>query len=470
MAYKHGIYTENVVASGRVGTRAVGTVPVYIGTAPIFMTADASNSKINKPVLISSFSEFVREFGYSDNWNTFTLCEAAYAHFKNNVQTVAPIIVINIFDPATHTASALETVTVNFVNKVGYIANANGDLIASTLTKAGTEFTAEYTSDGRIKVTLKADATSVDFTCKKADVSKVSATNVEDGIKAVKLCGVNCGVVPNIVVSPVFGETYYSKFVNLCEEGIDGKWECVTYLDIPVTNATIDAAISYKATSAITSKYARLHYPQVKVGAKMFHLSVLDAVATQIADAETDGVSCRSSSNRKTMCDTPALNANNPLSYSESDANKLNANGITTVNYIGGSFRIWGGHMANYSYANIDTIEPQDRSDASIRMQVYLNNWLKREHIESIDRPLTRRDIDNVLAGVNIGLNSFVNSGYLVTGECYFDEGNNPTTELADGNLVLDVMHTEVPNGKSVTFKMQYDVLGLNTLYGTEGV
>lgn len=474
MAYKHGIFTENVGAAGRLGVRSLGTVPVYVGTAPVFMT-DSTTDKINKPILISSFNDFVSMLGYSDKWSTFTLCEAAYAHFKNDIQAVSPIIVVNIFDPTKHIADTDGSATVTFTNKVGYIDNANNDIIASTLastTTGVTGFTKEYTSDNKIKITLPSTstATSATFTYSTASVAKVTATDFENGLKAIDLSAIRCGVVPNILVAPVFSESYYSQMIAKCTAGIDGKWACVAYVDISTTNTTIDTAISDKTTKAITSKYARAHYPMAKRGGRVYHLSVLDAVATQLVDAETDGVSCHSSSNRRTMCDVPVLNSTTDLIYSESDANKLNANGITTLNYIGGAFRIWGGHMANYSYSAIDSIDPKDRSDATVRMQLYLDNWLKATHIDHIDAPLTRRDIDNIVSSVNIGLNSFVNSGYLLKGECYFDGGNNSTSELADGNLVLDVLHTEVPNGKSINFRLSYDISGLEALYETEEV
>jgi phage tail sheath protein FI len=103
-------------------------------------------------------------------------------------------------------------------------------------------------------------------------------------------------------------------------------------------------------------------------------------------------------------------------------------------------------------------------------MQIFLDNWLLSEHIENIDAPLTRRDIDSIVSNVNIGLNSFVNSGYLLKGVCYFDGGSNATSELADGNLMLDVLGTEVPNGKAIIFRRSYDVSGLQNLYETEEV
>lgn len=412
MPYKHGIYTEEVSTIGYLKSKANGTIPVYIGTAPIHKLTSTDN-KIATPILIQSYADFVKQLGYSDDWEKYTLCEVAYAHFKNKIHTIAPFVVINIFDPSKHL-----------------------------------------------------DAEEKDIV-----LSKITEDEFKAGVNAIDTTTIRCGVTPNIIVSPYFSENaaYAKLLIDKCEKLIGGKLGCVAYIDIPTSSATTFAlAKSYKSTNTLTSKFARLHYPKAKCDGKVFHLSVLDAVATQIVDTETDGVACHSSSNRKIMCDVPALNATTELIYSEGEANELNAVGITTINYIGGAFRLWGGHMANYDASNLGAIEAKDRSDATVRMQIYLDNTLKTEYVENIDTLLTRRDIDNVISNVSIWLNSLVNRGYLLKGDCKFDDGDNTTAELADGNLVLDVVHTETPNGKAITFQMQYDVNGLENLYAAE--
>ncbi|MGN1062277.1 MAG: hypothetical protein ACI4RO_04035 [Candidatus Scatosoma sp.] len=55
MAYKHGIYTESVSTAGKLQAREFGTVPVYVGTAPL--------GEKNLPVLINSYGDFVKNFG-----------------------------------------------------------------------------------------------------------------------------------------------------------------------------------------------------------------------------------------------------------------------------------------------------------------------------------------------------------------------------------------------------------------------
>lgn len=413
MSYKHGIYTDTVATAGSLKTNAVGTIPVYIGTAPIHTLTDSAD-KVAKPILIHSYNDFVKAVGYSDDWEKYTLCEVAYAHFKNNIQSIAPFVVINIFDPTKH------------------IDTAGSDI----------------------------------------DISKITADEFDTAINAIDTIPIKCGVTPNILVAPYFSETiaYANKLINKCIGLVGGKYGCVAYIDIPTSEDTFEKAKTYKSTNKITSKFARPHYPKSKYNGMVFHLSVLDAVTTQMVDNATDGVACRSSSNKRIICDVPVLNKDTEIIYSESEANALNAVGITTINYIGGSFRLWGGHMANYDYSSLSTIDAKDRSDATVRMQIYLDNMLKLEFVDNIDTLLTRRDIDNIIANVSIRLNALVNAGYLLKGECHFDDGANATAELADGNLVLDVVHTETPNGKSISFQMQYDVSGLETLYATEEV
>lgn len=411
MSYKHGIYTERVSNAGSLTARAQGTIPVYIGTAPIHLTTDyatGGSDKVNTPILINSFKEAEQKLGYSNEWDKFTLCEAVYAHFMNTIRPIAPIIVINM---------------------------NNGE-------------------DGE------------DFA-----LTSITATEFENALKALNNVEQICGVIPNIICAPEIAESNIEKLVTFCEKGIGNKWGVVAYVDISTATATtVEAAKTRQTAEAtkITSKLVRPHFPKAKYNGKVYHISVLDCVASQWVDSDTDGVACRSSSNTAVDCDAPCLDNTTALYFDETEANSLNEVGITTINYIGGEYRIWGGHMANYNHANIANIDPQDRSDATVRADIFLHNWLKREFIDNIDFPVSRRDIDGIVANINIGLNSFVKNGYLLVGECYFTADNNPTATLAEGDITLNIQYTSVPNGKSITFAIQYTTEGLNNIIAEE--
>jgi phage tail sheath protein FI len=372
--------------------------------------AEKVSEKVNTPILINSYREAEKILGYSDDWGKFTLCEAVYAHFMNTKRPIAPIIVINL-------------------------------------------------NDGE-------DGENFVFT-------SITAENIDPALKALDKVEQICGATPNIICAPDL-ETHIEKLITYCTVGIGSKWGLVAYVDIPTsTVTTVESAITRQGAEGtkVTSKHIRLHYPKAKYNGKVYHLSVLDCVATQWTDSDTNGVACRSSSNTAVDCDAPCLNDTTKLYFDETEANSLNEVGITTLNYIGGEYRIWGGHMANYRYASADDIDPQDKSDATVRADIFLHNWLKRNFLDSVDFPVSRRDIDAIVANANVGLNSFVKNGYLLHGECYFIGDNNPSAQIAEGDITLDVQYTSTPNGKSITFAVQYTTEGLeNITVEDEGV
>ena len=96
--YKHGAFAEIMATKDFIPSKDVGTLPVYFGTLPIHQKMNYEGL-VNKPILISSFKEAQTKVGYSDHWEDFTLCEAIYAHFKNNIKPIGPIILINVLDP-----------------------------------------------------------------------------------------------------------------------------------------------------------------------------------------------------------------------------------------------------------------------------------------------------------------------------------------------------------------------------------
>lgn len=82
MPYKHGAYGELVETTQQISTLNQGTIPFYVGTAPVHRLKDFSNA-INKPILINNLDEAKTKIGYSDldNFEKFTLSASVYAHF-----------------------------------------------------------------------------------------------------------------------------------------------------------------------------------------------------------------------------------------------------------------------------------------------------------------------------------------------------------------------------------------------------
>ena len=98
MAYKHGVYVSEVPTSIIPPVKTEAGLPVIFGTAPIHLASDRAPA--NKPTLCYTYEEAVKAFGYSDDWKSYTLCEAVYSQFA--LYNRAPVVLVNVLDPKKH--------------------------------------------------------------------------------------------------------------------------------------------------------------------------------------------------------------------------------------------------------------------------------------------------------------------------------------------------------------------------------
>jgi len=475
LAYKHGVYAEIIPSGYAPIPDGVETIPVYIGVAPIQqLNLSDNSSKINKAIKLSSISEAEQKIGYSEDWDTFSLCEAVKAHFGNALGTIGPIFVINVLDPATHKKAS--TATLNFTDNVCYI---DKPIILSSLAITDkvldTDYSIEYDGE-RVKVTkitTIADGTSATFD--EIDITKVDTDDIIAALPEIDNIYRTFGQIVNIIAAPGWSQkpAVAVAIASKCASKISSKYECVGVVDIDSSDAdalTVADAVTWKATNSYNSKYLKVCYPKFSYGGVYYWGSTLTVALMQQIDYSNDNTPHISPSNKQIQSDGTVLADGTELIFDETKANELNASGITTLNYCGGVWRLWGPHMANYNYSNLASINAEDRSDASIRMLQYLNNKFIERFIESIDTPFTRRVIEGILVSSQQWLNSLVNEGKLLFGEIEFQESNNPNAEITDGNFVFNVGTTTAPIGKSITFKIQYDAQGLTNLLGGDGV
>ena len=98
MAYKHGVYTGEQATSLVPMTQTDSGLIVAFGTAPVHLASYPA--EVNTPVLCYTHKEAVAAFGYSDDWGKYSLSEVVKTHFA--YFNMAPIVLINVLDPATH--------------------------------------------------------------------------------------------------------------------------------------------------------------------------------------------------------------------------------------------------------------------------------------------------------------------------------------------------------------------------------
>lgn len=490
MSYKHGIYGA-VAASNNATEIAQGTVPAYIGSAPVHrINTDGSadfdySGYVNKPILISSLRE-AREMGlYSDDWDTYTLSEVIHAHFSNGVQSVAPFVLLNILDPKTDVDADAATATVTMKKSgtkfVGSIEDPLCCLDGITFTAEGATIgKTNYHYDGDV-VVIEAEATvtsganvfTLSATYKQIAFSaeKFDATNVANALAMLDYCEQLTGVIPNVLAAPGISEVpeLHSLMVQKAIDKISGKWNLVVLSDIPASVETYEDAIAWKDEHAYDSKFDKVFWPAVSYNDKVYHLSTIGAFMMQYTDIQNDNIPYVSTSNKTLFCDRAVVGENETLLISEEKANSCNQVGITTVNSVKRSLRLWGSHMSNYNHTKLSSINAEDRFDAPVRMMMYILNYLQQQYINEIDQPFTGKDIDSIENSVQTWLDSLVNDGALLAATVSFNNESNTEADIANGDLVFELMVTYSVMAKSITFKLQYTSAGLVNILNAGG-
>lgn len=475
MTYKHGIAGVVIPSTDSFPPSGVGTLPVYIGTAPIHQLAHPE-AALNVPYLVNSFDEAKERLGYSDDWARFTLCEAMYAHFKNPIQNIGPVVMVNVLDPALHTKDGTESVVLT--NGVGFITKAAlKDSVVITGKVEGTDYTLTRMVDGTLKLAAVTTLTSpVAVAFDELDSAAVDAADIVGGITNGEYAGIACvdlvygefGMVPTILAAPGYGQlaTVYEEMAARCQK-ISGHWDAIFLVDLDdITLTTIDAAKAWKGTKGYTSKFGKDFWPQVKNGDRTYHLSTLAAARMQQTDWANGNCPFESPSNKQIPVTGLVLPGGGTVKFDEAKANTLNAEGITTAIYSGGTWRLWGPHMGNYKYGA--DIKPEDMFDASIRMMQWLTNGFQENFMSQVDGPLNRRTVERILDDSQVWLNALTAEGKILYGNIEFKSQSNPESAMVEGDFVFDVGTTTTPVGKSLTFAVQWKKTGLSSLFGGE--
>lgn len=143
MAYKHGVYTSEVETSLTAPIVGTAGLQVIVGTAPVNMLKDPA-AAVNVPLLVNNYKEAVEAVGYNDDFEAYTLCECISAAFS--VVGVAPMVLINVLDPAKHKADISEkTMQVNdgvaVLDEVGVLLEGLTIKADATPLEAGKDYT-----------------------------------------------------------------------------------------------------------------------------------------------------------------------------------------------------------------------------------------------------------------------------------------------------------------------------------------
>lgn len=483
LVYKHGTYGEFAETVARPTTQS-GTLAVYVGTAPVNLVR-GYEAYVNAPVYMADFNAAKRYMGYSDNWASFTLCEAFKAHFDNLAGNVGPIVAINVLDPATHKKAEATTAQLTFVNKRATISSDT--IILDTLALAdkteGTDYSVDY--DWNKKEVIITDigetpiSTQVQATYSEVDVSMldkddviggVTAGGVHTGLGCVALIYQKYNFIPNLIAAPGWShdKEVYEAMITAGTK-INGHWDAFVVADLPVGDGTdtVDEIITWKNTNGYTNERTKVCWPMgVDSSGRVFHCSTLTVWAMLNTDESNNGIPMESPSNKDAFISAQYFGEESTnQGFDQTRANDLNAAGITTIVYWGARWVVWGPHTAAYKFGAVT--DPRVIFDNSLRMMMYISNSFQQEWATTIDEPMTRALSDTIKNREQEKADALVAVGALIGNPVVtFEESENSTDELVEGNFVWGFEGTPTPPFKSGTLQVAYTDEGFDTYFG----
>ena len=490
--YLHGAYAR----IQNVGSKAaiIGqSVIVYVGTAPVH-TLPGGAENVNKPVLINNIAEARRLFGYSDDWDDYTLCEAMKAHLEN--QGVGPLIFINVLDPDTHQLA--EGGSVNLTPSGGRIVITAAESIIldsvvvkttgdPAVTKAlGTDYTIAY--DFKKKTITLAEITAgalgTEALAITYDIVDPSAVDADTIIGASDGLGVNTGLyaianvyqetgfIPAMLLVPGFSSlpaVHSAMYLNT--QKVNGHWDVYMLADIPIVDSeaaavTLDSAITWKTTNGYNKENETVYFPLAKgTDGAIYHLSVLAAANFQALLLEQNGIPYKTASN--TPC--PIIQnlylgeAAVGRVYDDTTINKkLNQNGVASAAFVGGQWVIWGCHSANYNQTDADQINV---SETNRMMLYYISNDFQRRRTRNVDKPLSDNDLRTIKSEEQARLDALVQIGALAYGEVHISSEPVKDSDVYEGDYAFTFNITTTPLARSLTAIVNWTADGFVTYF-----
>lgn len=463
MAYLHGIETIEI----QTGTRTVNVVKSGV----IGLVGIAPAGEKNKLLLVSSDRD-VPQFG--KQVPGFNIPQALDVILS---QGAANVLVVNVFDPTLHTAQVTDeskTVTAGAL-KLAYppigavtIKDTEDEAVDYVL---GTDYSIDDYGNFKVLSSAIANATVLKFSYKRLDLTTVDAatligevdgtTGERSGIKCFDEAFNQFGFNPKIFIAPGFS-TLEAVTAELLSAAT--KFRGIVYIDAPEGTTVAEAIAGRGPAGTInfntSNKRAELLYPMLKKYDPATDTYVNFAYSAYMAGIRasvdaTDGF-WFSSSNREIKAAKGAeRNISAGASDANSDANKLNEAGITTVfNTFGTGLRTWGNRNASFP-----TSTAIDNFTNIVRISDVVHESLELASLQFIDRPITQGLIDTIRESGNAFMRTLIGRGALLPGsKVVYNSADNSPEELANGHLTFELQFVGPTPAERITFKSYLDI------------
>lgn len=460
----HGVHVTERATSVSTPVVAEVGIPFVIGAAPIHL-AD-SPATVGMPVLCTSWDEYEKQFGYSDDWEKFNLCEFAYSHFK--LYGCQPVIFCNLLNAATM-QKPVAADDMSVTNR--RVALPVTTILSSVVVKAeggegqayvkDTDYSVYY-ADEHVYVELDLRSThasedTLNIAYSAVQPESVSASLVASNMDAIELCMSTAGRIPDLICAPGFSQVPSVAAVMATKAAaINGLFRAKALIDIDCSSngCTAYSAVSaWKRNNGLVDENEQLCWPMIKLGDRKFHMSTQAAGLMASVDAGNSSP-YESPSNKAMKMDGLCLEDGTPVMQTKAQADALNNIGVTTcLNFLASGWVLWGNYTACYP-ANTDV---KDYFIPVSRMFDWVSNTLIQTFWSKLDRPMNRRLVDTIMDSTNIWLNGLVGAGYLLGARAEMNEAENPVTDLMQGIVRVHVYMTPPNPAQEIQFVVEYD-------------
>lgn len=454
MPYQHGVRVLEQATSVVAPITGTAGLQVVFGTAPINLAEDPT-AAVNKPIIAYTWEEAVKQLGYSDDWDHYTLCQSMYASFK--LLGVAPVVFINVLDPNVHKKDVTKAEEVDISRLQGTL-NVQGIIKSTVAVKsttsgdpltADTDYNLSFDAKGNLVITLlasgsAASANKVYVTYSNLDPSAVTSATIvgaasgakESGMEVLRQVYPKLGMTPGLLLAPGWSQDPDVGVVLAakCEE-INGYFKAEAFVDIDSSN---DGCTAYsdvktaKEAAAINSPHVMALWPCMAVGSKIFWASAIWGALTQYTDAKNDDVPSLSPSNKSLPITGTVLNDGTEVLLDQTQGNTVNGFGVSTAINVNG-WRSWGNNSAAYP----STTDPKDRWFCCRRFFSWWGNSFILTYFQKVDDPTDYRLVESVVDSENIRGNAYVSNGKCAAAYIEFHETENPENDILDGKVTF---------------------------------
>jgi phage tail sheath protein FI len=458
MAYEHGIRVIEQ-ASSAYPSRALSAVQVVVGTAPVHLISNPA-SAVNKPILANTIDDVKLKLGYSGSnsadFDKYTLNESVFASFE--LFNVAPIIFINVLDPATHKTEVVDQVVT--VTKGMATIDVEGVLLESVIVKnaAGatattyvknTDYTLAFNKNGRPVISVIASGTigaAASLTVSFSNLNPAAVTEAEiiggydavtgkySGIELVRDVYPKFGILPALLLAPGWShKPNVGAVLRAKSSNINGLFKATNLLDVDSSIVKLYENVpAWKEENNYTDGRSIVLWPKVQVGNKKLWYSAVHAARIAQTDADNEDVPYVSPSNKPLPIDATVLADGTEVLLDQQQANYLNGQGVVTaINWTG--WRTWGNNTGIYPTSTL----ANDRFIAVRRVLDWWANSFIIAYFDKVDNPANYRLIESVVDAENLRANGYQAKGQIAGASIEFRQDMNPIENILNGKITF---------------------------------